>query len=267
MKNSILFLALFIVAQTYAQRNNSRSVSADKHFKRLEYTYAIEDYLEDIRKGKATNETFERLAISYENVSNYKEAERYYRRLSKGTSAKPENILGHARTLKSIGKMDEYKAQMQRFISAQPNDPRAKSYLSNINDLEEKLNARPIYSVTPVNFNTENSDFGAVRYGETLYFASAKNGSRKKHALNGEALLDIYSTSVSKNGKAGPASGISEKINTKYHEGIITQSKDGKRVYFDRNNYTSKKFKKGENGINQLQILSLIHISEPTRPY
>jgi len=254
MKNSILFLALFIVVQAYAQRNNSRTVSADKHFERLEYTHAIEDYLEDIRKGKSTDETFERLAISYENVSNYKEAERYYGRLSKGTSAKPENVLGHARTLKSIGKIDEYKAEMQRFISMKPSDPRAKSYLSNIDDLEEKLNARPIYSVTPVNFNTENSDFGAVRYGENLYFASAKTGSRKKHALNGESLLDIYSTTVSSNGKAGPASSISAKINTKYHEGIMTQSADGKRVYFDRNNYTGSKFKKGEDGINQLQI-------------
>jgi len=109
--------------QAYAQRNNSRTVSADKHFERLEYTHAIEDYLEDIRKGKSTDETFERLAISYENVSNYKEAERYYSRLSKGTSAKAENILGHARTLKSIGKIDEYKAEMQRFISIKPNDP------------------------------------------------------------------------------------------------------------------------------------------------
>lgn len=253
MKNRILFLTLFIVFQAYSQRN-SKNVSADKHFERLEYTHAIEDYLDDIQKGKATETTFERLAISYENTSNYKEAERYYRRLSKGTSAKAENIIGHARTLKSIGKLDEYKVQMQRFASLKPNDPRSKSYLKNINHLEERRNARPIYEVSPVNFNTENSDFGAVRYGEVLYFASAKNDSQKKHALNGEPLLDIYTTTISTNGKTGPVDGISAKINTKYHEGIIAQSKEGKRVYFDRNNYTSKKFKKGEDGINQLQI-------------
>ena len=251
MKKIVPILAFLFIAQISAQ--NSRRVSADQHFERLEYAHAIEDYLDDITKGKATDETFEGLAKSYENIANYKEAERYYRRLSKGTSAKPENILGHARTLKSIGKIDEYKAQMQRFINLKPNDPRATSYVKNIDQLEEKLSARPIYEVTPVDFNTDNSDFGAIRYGNKVYFASAKTDSRKKHHMNGEPLLDIYKAVVTSTGKVGPYESLSNDINTKYHEGIITQAKGG-RVYFDRNNYTNNKFKKDDNGVNQLQI-------------
>ncbi|MBL4663407.1 MAG: PD40 domain-containing protein, partial [Flavobacteriaceae bacterium] len=43
-------------------------------------------------------------------------------------------------------------------------------------------------------------------------------------------------------------------MNTKFHEGNVTITEDGKRMYFDRNDYLDGKFKKNEEGINQINI-------------
>ena len=43
-------------------------------------------------------------------------------------------------------------------------------------------------------------------------------------------------------------------VNTKYHESTVAITADGKRMYFDRNDYYNGKYKKSEEGINELNI-------------
>lgn len=47
---------------------------------------------------------------------------------------------------------------------------------------------------------------------------------------------------------------FSKKLNSKYHEGPVTFSRDFRKIVFTRNNYTNGKAKKSEKGINMLKL-------------
>ena len=47
---------------------------------------------------------------------------------------------------------------------------------------------------------------------------------------------------------------FSRSLNTKYHEGPATFTKDGSRVIFTRNNYNEGKYRKSSDGINKLKL-------------
>ncbi|TAE30619.1 MAG: flagellar motor protein MotB [Cytophagales bacterium] len=47
---------------------------------------------------------------------------------------------------------------------------------------------------------------------------------------------------------------FSQSLNTKYHEGPATFTKDGSRVIFTRNNYTDGKYRVSSDGVNKLKL-------------
>lgn len=47
---------------------------------------------------------------------------------------------------------------------------------------------------------------------------------------------------------------FSQSLNTKYHEGPATFTKDGSRIIFTRNNYNDGKFRKSSDGVNKLKL-------------
>src|SRR5690606_23593061 len=47
---------------------------------------------------------------------------------------------------------------------------------------------------------------------------------------------------------------LNGEVNTKYHESSVAITADGKRMYFDRNDFIDGKYKKNEEGINQINI-------------
>jgi outer membrane protein OmpA-like peptidoglycan-associated protein len=71
----------------------------------------------------------------------------------------------------------------------------------------------------------------------------------------------ILATSLDKN-MASPANTngdyeveeFSKKLNSKYHEGPVTFSRDFKKIIFTRNNYTKGKARKNDKGINLLKL-------------
>ena len=47
-------------------------------------------------------------------------------------------------------------------------------------------------------------------------------------------------------------------VNTKYNEGNVAITADGKRMYFDRNDYFKEKYKKSEEGISQINLFTAV---------
>ncbi|MFT5751153.1 MAG: tetratricopeptide (TPR) repeat protein, partial [Dokdonia sp.] len=105
MKTRLTILFCVLSVSMWAQ--NFNKITADQHFDRLEYTYAIQDYLVQIKEGSGSERIYERLAISYEKLANYRDAERYYRRLAKGKNGNPKYLYSWAQMLKANGKYDE----------------------------------------------------------------------------------------------------------------------------------------------------------------
>ncbi len=252
MKNIITLLLILTVSIGTAQNKDTKK--ADQLYDRLAYTDAASAYQKLLKKGKGSRYVFERLANSYYFINDTKKAETYYKRVAKGRKAKPEVIYNYAQTLKANGKFSEYNTWMQKYAEMSPNDSRAKEFMKNPNYVPQIMEAFARYEAKNLeDLNSEASEFGGILVGKDFYFSSARNEARKKYHWDEQPFLDIYKAKTVGN-TIKNAELLEGDVNTKYHEGIVAISKDGKRLYFDRNDYLNGKFQKSEDGINQINL-------------
>ncbi len=254
MKKFYLYVLLFALLTTIASAQNKDTKKADQLFENLAYTEAIEAYSKLIEKGKADQYVYSQLAKGYAFLNDTKQAESFYKRAAKGKKVDPEVLYGYAEVLKSNGKAGEYVSWMKKFAQAKPDDARTKSFKSSPNYLEELLAMEPAFTVENAKaLNSKYADFGAFVKDNKLYFASARNTDGKNHNINGEPFLDLYSATID-GSSMGSATSITGDVNTKYHESSIAISPDGKRMYFDRNDYFEGDLDKSSAGVNQINM-------------
>ncbi len=234
---------------------NSKTKKADQYYDRLQYTDAAEAYQKLLKKGEGSTYVFTRLGNSYYFINDTKKAETYYKRVVKRKDVDAETVYNYAQSLKANGKFADYNTYMKQFAEMKPNDSRAVAFMKNPDYLPEIIdeNAQK-YSATNLDaLNSKYSDFGGTVVGNDFYFTSARNTSRKKYGWNEEPFLDIYKASLV-GGTVKGESLLKGDVNTKYHESTVAITADGKRMYFDRNDYYNGKYKKSEEGINELNI-------------
>ncbi|EPR72467.1 Outer membrane lipoprotein omp16 precursor [Winogradskyella psychrotolerans RS-3] len=77
-----------------------------------------------------------------------------------------------------------------------------------------------------------------------LYITSGRNDSRKTYGWNDQPFLDIYTITKNTDDTYQEAELVNNKINTKYHEGLVSFSPDGKTMYFSRESFYEKDFQK-----------------------
>ncbi|MHA7058636.1 TolB family protein [Aquimarina sp. M1] len=116
-------------------------------------------------------------------------------------------------------------------------------------------NASENFLIKPLSINSENSDYAPSFYKGELVFASSRNSKSLTVILQentNEPFSDLYTTS--KNIPDKEISKLKGAVNTKFHESSATFSPDGKTVYFTRNNYSERKFKRNTKGCVLLKI-------------
>lgn len=256
MKNLYLFLFVVAVSTTTLTAQNRDTKAADKHYDRFEYTDAIQDYERLIERGKADAYVYERLADCYYYINDTDKAASFYKRVVDGGSAASESVYNYAQCLKANGDFAASNTVMRSFAGMEPNDIRAQEFMKNPDYIPGLLNDTPKYDVAnAADINSEFSEFGGSMSGNTMFFSSARNTKRRDYGWNDQPFLDIYAANWT-DGTIGSAELIPGDVNTKFHEGTVAFSADGKRMYFDRNNYFKGKYKKDEEGVNQLNLYS-----------
>ncbi|MAO47729.1 MAG: cell envelope biogenesis protein OmpA [Aequorivita sp.] len=255
MNKIYTILLLIAVSSTMAFAQNSKTKKADQYYDRLQYTDAAEAYQKLLKKGEGSTYVFTRLGNSYYFINDTKKAETYYKRVVKRKDVAAETVYNYAQSLKANGKFADYNTYMKQFAEMKPNDSRAVAFMKNPDYLPEIIDENTQkYSATNLDaLNSKYSDFGGTVVGSDFYFTSARNTSRKKYGWNEEPFLDIYKASLV-GGTVKGESLLKGDVNTKYHESTLAITADGKRMYFDRNDYYNGKYKKSEEGINELNI-------------
>ena len=248
MKNLYIVLSFFAISSSIIAQNQDTKV-ADKLFSRYEYISAVKEYQKLVDSGKADGYVFKQMADAYYNMFNTAEAIKWY---SKATASKQdaETYYRYAQMLKSNGKYEESNKQMSKFAALSPNDVRAKSFNENPNYVP-KLVQGVTYSVTPVKISSDKSDFGAVLYDKTLYFTSARSGSKKTYGWTGEPFLDVYTSIMADSGNFSEPVPL-ETINHKRHDGPVTISADGNTMYFSSDSFRDGLYEKDKQ--NHLKL-------------
>lgn len=237
----LVFTLSFVIASGFISAQNKETKTADKLFERFEYTEAAEEYLKVVDENDDDIYAESQLAECYYNVFNTSEAVNWYAKIAdKKNDA--ETYYQYAQMLKAEGNYSEADRQMGKFASLKPNDDRAIEFKNNPNYLAKLKNQAKLFDVKSADISSDKSDFGAILTNDNyVYFASARNGSRKTASYNEEPYLDIYKAVYNEDGTLSEPTSVSE-INTKWHDGPVAISADGNTMYFGSESFNESEF-------------------------
>jgi len=259
MKNYIFCLTFIIVFSFDSYSQQSKTAAGDKKYDSYAYIDAIKTYERVADKGYKSEDLFKKLGNSYYFNSDFDGAAKWYGELfAINTNVEPEYYYRYTQSLKSTGQTDKANKLLAEFNTRFKDDNRGKLYKEDVNYLEQIKANSGRYKIEDAGINSKYSDYGSFLYDNKIYFASARdtgNFSQRKHKWTNEYFTNLYFANVD------PATGTSAKvekfrtsINTKFHESSPVFTKDGKTVYFTRNNYINGKKGKDENKITLIKI-------------
>ncbi|BFM45351.1 OmpA family protein [Flavobacterium sp. CFS9] len=233
-------------------------VSADKKYDNYAYIDAIKTYQRVAEKGYKSEDLFKKLGNSFYFNSEFEKAGKWYGELfAMNTEIEPEYYYRYAQCLKAAGDTAKANQMLDLFNQKSKNDKRAKLYEANKNYLEKIKANSGRYTIENAALNSKYSDYGTAIYENKIIFASARdtgNFNQRIHKWTGEHFTNLYQADIDEKFNPGAAKKFKSKINTKFHESTPIFTKDGKTVYFTRNNYINGKKGKDENKITLVKI-------------
>ena len=223
--------------------------AGDNKSNKFSYIVAIKIYEKVVKKGFINADLCQKIGDAYFYNANYKTATEWYQRLF-SFSKKPnsEYYFRYALSLKSNGQKEESDKLMNQYFQLAPNQQRSKLLQSEINYLKLiKLNSDR-FEIGTLTINSPNSDFGGSFYNDQFVFSSSRetnNIYKRTHSWTGLPFTSLYSGTINSDGIVSSPQRFAKDIDSKYNESTPIFTKDGKTVYFTRNNYL--KGKKGQN--------------------
>ncbi|CAN5296521.1 OmpA family protein [soil metagenome] len=251
MKKFICCVILLSSLSYFAIGQELRTSLADSYFQNFQYQAAAKVY-EKIHHAEPYKITIvDKLVICYLKLNNTEKAEFWLEKAVQSDSLGKNHYLNYAAILASNNKHDLAKEWL---VKASKNSP-DKEILNRINSYE-KINQfyadSALYHVSPVPFNSAQSDFSPVFYKSGIVFCSARdNGkiAKYKYDFDNSWFIDLYHV---KDSLSSPTL-FSNRINSRYHEGPVAFNHTFDTIYFTRNQVSGKNRSNSE-GVNKLKI-------------
>ncbi len=227
-----------------------RVKKANKEFNRYDYIDAREIYLKVVEDGYASAQVYENLGDTYYWNSDYTNAAKWYGKLLEEfpEETKPIYYYRAAQAFKSTNDQMKSDKYMQMYVTKSGDDGILDANITDYVEYDAALEK--------VTANSSYSDFGSAYLGKNVVFASSRPGAvgEKNHNWMGQPFADLYVGYTDENGNITSATAIKGDVNTRYHETTPTFSKDGKTMYFTRNNFIDGKKGRDKNKTINLKI-------------
>lgn len=254
MKAHTLFLVIivYIGALSGLEAQHGKQQRADVLFSNFAFVKAADIYKELIEAQYNTQYAHRRLADCYLMLRDPEKAVLHYKQVIDQDNVANEVYYNYAVALRYLGDY-EGSEKWAKHYKKQGGDAKLVRALKK--DQSTYLPNQPIFRLKESNFNTPFSDFGAYKHGDLVYFVSSKERkgiAQKTYSWNEQPFLDMFTINLA-SADSIPREVVGE-INTKYHEGPMTISREGKTMYFSRNNYFENTKTKDKEGVNHLQI-------------
>lgn len=225
---------------------------AEKYYKSLDYKYALEIY-EKIMKANPKMEIAERIANCYRFINNTEAAEIWYKKTLTYVDAPVENYRYLADALKQNGKFEEAANNYKTWGELKKEKAKEAEVLANACLTAKLWTENPdIGSLVEneITFNSENSDFCPVTFGDNMLIVSdrwpAKNKPNTNHdkknvyGWTGNPFLKIYNFNKATNQTAY----LDNMINSGYHNGPMVLNATLDTLIFTRSFMPSKALRK-----------------------
>ena len=247
MKNKITYLVLIAITcvNSYAQVVNKKEAKGDKEYAKYAYIDAIKTYERIYEKGYRSPDMLLKIGNAYYFNAELEKANKWYSELyAANPEQESEFYYRFAQTLKAVKENDKANAMLAKFSEKSGNDSRAKILSQKKDYLAEIKNNSGRYKIENAGINTKYSDYGTAYMGTKVVFSSARdtgNFSKKIHTWTGQYFTNLYDSPIADDGSLGAVGKFGKKLNTKFHEDTPAFTKDGKTVYFTRNNFLEKR--------------------------
>lgn len=234
-------------------------MEGDYHYEQLSYHGAVKPYQQSLKR-KYNPDVALHLADCYRQNSQPFNALPLYQKAMTTGNIQDVEYLRYAEVLIQTGKAPEARPWLERYLGHHPKDALALTYMRSLDSLTTFRTDTAYIKLNRLGteFNTGGSNFSPTYYKNGIVFA----GERKHNGFTGDAewtgrdYLDLYYVEKSDNGGWKAAQRLEGDINSMYHEGPMSFSADGKKVYFTRNNFLNGKRGKGDGYINNLKLYS-----------
>ena len=258
MKNNtfaILILLGFCLIQisTYAQPvkdetkapKASTMEKASNGYQNYAFVDAIKTYERIAAKGYKSVDLFQKLGNSYYFNAQLPEAYKWYKELfDLDQEVEAEYFYRYAMSLKSVGDYKKADFYMELFNQKSGGDVRSvlfeknKDYLSVIKKNSDR------YKVQDAGINSKYSDFGTTFLDNKLIYASSRETDdvgQNKAQWNGQSFTNLFAAEILPDGSIGAPVKFTKTLNSKFNECTPVFTKDGKTMYFTRNDYIDGK--------------------------
>ena len=230
---------------------------AQAKYQRLEYAAAAPLYEAD---GSLSHEEMVRLATSYRLNHDTENAELWYGQVVAQGTPEPEHLLYYAQALQSNGRHEEARTYFERFdaVPRRGGDARGAAFAKTVGGVGVAVTDVELRNERAI--NSPHLDFSPTIVGGEVVFVSTRPvrrpGSERKDDWIDEPFMSLFIAPLS----AGPASLLAEpaefapELNTQFHEGPLTFSRDGDRLFFTRNAYDGDGRHDSDEGVMRLNI-------------
>lgn len=260
MKNmKKLLVIIFVFSIQFVNAQDQELIRAKRFFDKTYYTQAIILY-EKLAENKPSQEVIKNLADSYYYTNDLIKAQRYYRLLIKNYNQDLDRnyYFRYAQTLKASNSYDDANSVLKEYYAKSTNSQDSVYFQRKLKELENVSAIGNRFEIKNLAINTPNSEFGAVKYKDNLVFAAVKLKPGlfdKKYKWDNETYLNLVSIPIQNlNANEAVVSYFADELKTGMHEANPVFTKDGKTMYFTRNNSKNGKKKKDDKKISNLQI-------------
>lgn len=255
IKNYILVcMALMLSLSVFSQQGKQKR--ADTLFNKFSFVKAAKVYRELIEKKYNADYATRKLADCYALLRNPRNASRYYKKVVTQENVPVQYYYRYAQSLRGIKKYKESQLWLERFKDS-GGVVNTNDFSKDINFITSVFNAKQQYFIDKVRFNSKFSDFGAFEHNGKIYFASTRDEGvsiKRLYGWNEQPFLDIYETKVGTRSNVDHTAKVKGDVNSIYHDGPVTITKNGHFMYFSRNNYTEEIEKKDRKGMTNMKI-------------
>lgn len=254
-------ILLTLVAITFlgfgAAAQNGKLKKADNYYNLIAYSQAAEIYTDLIGSEVDTPTMKGKLANCYYEMGETKKAAEIYSQMIDSPEATAEDYYRYASSLRENGNYNLSNTWMDKFHEKNAADSRAQEFEDNKNFISDIKAQGNYFSINHLQINTDADEFGGYPVADKrAYIVSNRKkrfGIKRFYTWNDRKFLDLYYADIKEDQEFENLEFQSRATNTKYHEGPMCLSNDGKTIYFTRNNIKRGK-KKSDEGIQNLKI-------------
>ena len=264
MKKLLLFILIISSASQLVAQKKSM---ADRFFEIKDYKNAALSYEEELNQKGYEKHILENISVAYYNTFQFKKAYRYLKILTAGKFYGKDKSFDNDfnfMMFQVLSALGSYEKAVD-FLAVY-NENEGKDQFSKIEAIEEieafKLKEDD-YTIEEASFNTEYSEFGAVKVDTMIYFTSDRPSGKfmsKNYKWTHRPFLDIFQATIDDNLVLGAISSISNEVNSPLHEGTFCFAENNNVLYFSKNYEEDGKKKFDSLGNNPVHLYKSLKV-------